>query len=103
MRMHPNIALNWLAIAVAVIAAFVFGFLWYGPLFGKTWAKLMGFDMSKKPDSKMMMRYMAFQLLATFLTTYVLAHSGQIWRPSVWGVGQDASNCTYGFFNGFFT
>lgn len=33
---------NWLAIVAAAVAAFVVGFLWYGPLFGKRWADAMG-------------------------------------------------------------
>ena len=34
--MHPTIHVNWLAVLVAVVASFFFGWLWYGPLFGKT-------------------------------------------------------------------
>jgi hypothetical protein len=32
--------LNWLAIAVATLAGFMVGGLWYGPLFGKEWMAL---------------------------------------------------------------
>ncbi len=39
-----------LNILIGGIALFIFGALWYTVLFGKLWAKLMGFDMS---DSKM--------------------------------------------------
>ncbi len=34
--------LNWWAILVATGAAFVLGFLWYGPLFGQAWLKALG-------------------------------------------------------------
>jgi len=34
--------LSYLAVIVAAIAQFFLGFLWYGPLFGKTWRSLMG-------------------------------------------------------------
>lgn len=34
--------LNWLAIAVAALAGFVTGGLWYGPLFGKAWMRAAG-------------------------------------------------------------
>jgi hypothetical protein len=34
--------LSYLAVIVAAIAQYVLGFLWYGPLFGKTWRSLMG-------------------------------------------------------------
>lgn len=101
--MHPHIALNWIGIVAAVVAAFVFGWIWYGPLFGRTWGKIMGFNMDKKPDMKSMRKGMILQLVGCFLTAYVLAHSNQVWRPSVWGVGADQSDCVYGFFGGFFT
>jgi hypothetical protein len=37
--------LNYPAIAVAAVADFILGFLWYSrPLFGKAWQKLVGFS-----------------------------------------------------------
>jgi hypothetical protein len=44
--------LNWLSIVIAVVAAQVLGFLWYGPLFGKQWMAAIGKtkeDMSGSP------------------------------------------------------
>lgn len=35
-------ALNWLAVVVSALSAFVIGGLWYGPLFGKAWQLLSG-------------------------------------------------------------
>ena len=35
-------SLNWLAIAVAAAAAFMFGGLWYGPIAGKQWMAANG-------------------------------------------------------------
>ncbi len=34
--------LNWWAILVATAAAFVLGFFWYGPVFGKAWLAALG-------------------------------------------------------------
>lgn len=34
--------LNWLAVVVAALAQMILGFLWYGPIFGKTWLAAMG-------------------------------------------------------------
>ena len=34
--------MNWIAIIVATAAAMVIGYLWYGPVFGKTWMALTG-------------------------------------------------------------
>ncbi len=69
--------LNYLAILLAVIAQFAIGFVWYGPLFGKTWGKIHGFDkLSKETQDKMMKEmgpYYGLQLLVTIITTIVLA------------------------------
>lgn len=35
-------AVNWLAVIVGTVLSMVLGFLWYGPLFGKLWLKLIG-------------------------------------------------------------
>lgn len=46
MHMH---SLNWLAILVAAVVSMILGFLWYSPLlFGKAWAREMGYDLSDK-------------------------------------------------------
>jgi hypothetical protein len=37
------ITINYLAVIAAAIAAVGVGVLWYGPLFGKEWMKLMGY------------------------------------------------------------
>jgi hypothetical protein len=34
--------INWLAVIVAALSSFPLGFIWYGPLFGKIWAPLVG-------------------------------------------------------------
>lgn len=100
---EPNIIINWMSVGGAMLAGFVLGGLWYGPLFGKKWASLMGINWDQKPDPKVMKRAFLLQIIGLFLTTYVLVHSNQIWRPSVWGVGEDQANYIYGFFGAFFT
>ena len=100
--MHPQIHVNFLAVIAAMIASMVIGFLWYGPIFGKSWMQEMKWPADHKPDPSVMRRAFILMIIGTFLTAYVMAHEVQIWRPSVWGVGSDASNATYGFFAGFF-
>lgn len=100
--MQPAININYLALLAAVAASFVFGWLWYGPLFGKKWASLMNMPIDAKPDPKVMMRGMALTLVGVYLTAYVMLHTGEVWRPSVWRAGPDAPPYVYGFFNGFF-
>lgn len=70
--------LNYLAILLAVVAQFAIGFLWYGPLFGKLWGQIHGFDkLSKETQQKMMKEmgpYYMLQLLVTIITTVILAY-----------------------------
>ena len=98
--MHPTIHVNWLAVLVAVVASFVFGWLWYGPLFGRKWAALMKMPADMKPDPKVMMRGMVLMVIGTFLTTYTLVFMSEIWRPSVWGGSGDLAAYVYGFLTG---
>ncbi len=37
-----SVSVNYLAVIVAAVAAFVLGAVWNGPLFGKTWAAARG-------------------------------------------------------------
>ncbi|MEK7357805.1 MAG: DUF1761 domain-containing protein [Bdellovibrionota bacterium] len=99
---QPQLILNPWAILAATVAAFMLGGLWYGPLFGKRWAGYMGMDMTKKPDAKVMKRAFILQAIGLLLTSFVMAHFNQSWRPSVWGAGTDAPPVIYGFFGGFF-
>ena len=38
---------NYLGLLLAAVVAMVVGYVWYGPLFGKTWMKLMGMKEAK--------------------------------------------------------
>ena len=40
---------DWLAVLVAAVSAFVLGGIWYGPLFKATWCREAGVDMEAKP------------------------------------------------------
>lgn len=100
---HPQIVVNWGGMAAAMVAAFFFGFLWYGPLFGKTWAGLMGMDFSKKPEPKVMQKALAIQVVGLFLTVYVLSYAIPVWRATVWNAGPDMANWQYGLCVGVLT
>jgi hypothetical protein len=98
--MHPTIHVSWVAVVAAVVASFVFGWLWYGPLFGKKWAALMKLPPGMKPDPKVMVRGMVLMVIGCFLTSYTLVFMSDIWRPSVWGGSGDAPGYVYGFLTG---
>ena len=63
---------NYLAVLVAAIAAYVVGFLWYGPVFGKKWMALMG--LSEKDKEKAKQKGMAKAYVATFVSMLVMAY-----------------------------
>jgi hypothetical protein len=74
----PSVTINYLAICAAGVASMVFGSLWYGPLFGKPWADMMGFRFDT-PEAKKEMQKKAIpgyigSFLGALLMAYVLAH-----------------------------
>lgn len=71
--------INYLAVAVATIATFIVGFIWYTPLFGKAWAIEMGFDMNRKPTSGEMTKGLVLNLIGNFFLAYVFAHNNEAW------------------------
>ena len=84
--MEPNIQLNMTAILIAVVANFIFGALWYMPLFGKAWAREMNIDMTgPKPPSSVMIKGMVIMVIGNFLMAYVFAHNIAVWNPLTWG------------------
>jgi hypothetical protein len=102
--MRPNIHLHWGAMLGAIALAFVFGGIWYGPLFGRTWARLAGFPADYKPKPHQIQLAMALQLVGTFLIVFCLTHDMQVWDPRTWGQPADAgSRFLFGLAGGFFT
>lgn len=85
--MQPDIHINYLAIIIAVIANFVLGFIWYTPLFGKIWAKELGFSMDQKPPAGALIKGMVFNLIGNFFLAFVLYHNMAVWNPLTWGYG----------------
>jgi hypothetical protein len=69
--------LNYLAIFVATVVQFIFGAIWYTPIFGKIWGKMHGFDTYSKEEQQKMMKkmgpYLALQFVMTLVTSFVLA------------------------------
>lgn len=62
---------NWLAVGVGTVVAFMLGWLWYSPkLFGKTWAAGVGVDLGAA--SGMPVAAMLMQLLSTFLLAWIV-------------------------------
>lgn len=103
MHTQPQININVLAIILSMVSGVVFGFLWYGPLLGKKWAHLMGFNSAQKPDSQKMRKALLLQIIGLFLSSYVLTHTIQVWQPKAWGLMESPfSSSGFGFMAAFF-
>jgi membrane protein insertase Oxa1/YidC/SpoIIIJ len=99
--MESSIHINFVAIAIAVVVNFVFGFIWYTPLFGKRWGLEMGFDMTQKPPAGALMKGMVVMVIGNFLTAWVLAHNMAAWTfvPDM----KDSNALANGIMAGVFT
>ncbi|HEV8354529.1 MAG TPA: DUF1761 domain-containing protein [bacterium] len=62
---------RWLPVIVAAVAQMVLGFIWYGPLFGKTWAGLMKMD-TTQADRSALTRIYAWSFVGSLVTAFVL-------------------------------
>ena len=66
--------INYLAVVVAVVAAFVVSSVWYSPfLFGKQWMELRGVNPGAIADTKMPAWKMLVELVRELVVAYVLA------------------------------
>jgi hypothetical protein len=61
---------NWLAVAVGAVLAYLLGYLWYSPkLFGKKWAEGVGL---KSAPENLPVAAMTMQAIGTFLLAWVV-------------------------------
>lgn len=69
------VPINFVAILVCGMAAMVVGFLWYGPLFGKEWMKLVGMTEKKMAQAKDEMgKTYGASFVSALVMAYTLAH-----------------------------
>ncbi len=75
-----TMGVNWIAVIVGAVVAFLLGWLWYSPkLFGTKWAE--GARVSMAEGSEMPMGALGIQAVATFLLSWVVgvtAVAGQL-------------------------
>ncbi|MDB5188209.1 MAG: hypothetical protein JWO50_729 [Candidatus Kaiserbacteria bacterium] len=64
-------ALPYMAILIATVLQFIFGAIWYGPIFGKMWGTMHGFEKHTPEEQKEMMKGMWKLLVGQFLVTIV--------------------------------
>lgn len=68
--------MNIILILAVAILNFILGMVWYGPIFGKAWARVMGVSVPTKEEKNAMMKKMrgpmVLTLVGNFLTSFVL-------------------------------
>lgn len=68
------VSINYWAVLVSAFSAFVVGWIWYGPLFGKLWMKLNGFTEEEMKEGTLPMSVMmGVNYIATFLAAFAIA------------------------------
>ncbi|MCI0542311.1 DUF1761 domain-containing protein [bacterium] len=97
-----EVPINYLAVLVAAIANMVVGFLWYGPLFGKPWADMMGLKFDS-PEAKMAMQKKALpsyaaSFVGALIMACVLAHL-LVYSSSYMGVSGVSAGLSAGFWS----
>jgi hypothetical protein len=66
--------INYWAVLVSACSAFIIGWIWYGPLFGKLWMKLNGFtEEGLKEGGMSMPAMMLLNYVATALAALAIA------------------------------
>lgn len=68
----PEVTINWWAILAATAVAMAIGSVWYGPLFGDKWLKLV--HLTKKETAKDWKTPMLAMLIFAFIQSFVVAH-----------------------------
>jgi len=101
--MSPDI--NYWAVLVAAVVNMVVGFMWFGPLFGKTWIKLAGLNyehLAEGAKSGMGKKYF-IAFVGSFLIALMLDHA-IIFSGAYLGIAGVLSGVNAGFWNwlGFF-
>ena len=96
----PAIPINYLAVLVAAVASMALGFVWYGPLFGQYWIRLMGWSEAEVAEgrTKSMAKSYALMFVGSLVMAYVLSHA-LIFAAAY----LNASGVSAGFMAGFWT
>lgn len=65
--------INYLAVLACGVAALVIGSIWYGPLFGKAWMRIMGVENMSEEQKQSMKKGMWMMYLAQFILSLITA------------------------------
>lgn len=80
------IVINYWAVLLCGVLSMVLGGVWYGPLFGKKWCKIVGATAADMAERKKMQKkagpLYAIQFILTLFQAYVLAHYIASWQQT---------------------
>lgn len=84
------ISINFVAVLVAAVVAFILGFLFHGPISGKLWMKLANITPTGNEKFKDMISQMVWNLVVNIITAsvmamiFVLVFSSPLMGPATW-------------------
>ncbi len=64
---------SWLPLIIAILLPMILGSLWYGPIFGKIWMKMMGLTQEQIKETLNPAKSYGGSLVGSVLTAYVLS------------------------------
>lgn len=101
-----ELKLSYTAIAVATIANFFVGFLWYSVIFKKPWMEEMKIPADMKAPAGMMVKSLLMNVIGCFFIAFVFAHNTAAWSfvPDIQTMSPAAQIGSAAFFTwlGFF-
>lgn len=72
-----TIVVNYVAVLACGIISMILGSLWYGPLFGKPWMRMMGISKGEMTPAvkKAMMKSYTLMFIGSLVTAFVLSNT----------------------------
>ncbi|HUR68783.1 MAG TPA: DUF1761 domain-containing protein [Candidatus Thermoplasmatota archaeon] len=77
-------SMNWLGLALAVLANMVIGFLWYARFTptGKIWMRDLGVPADAQPTGAQMARGLILMVIGAFFMMFVFAHTNAVYQDA---------------------
>ena len=94
-----DVPVNYLAVLVAAVAVWGIGWVWYGPLFGKQWARWTGMSPDRAKKHMKPMVSMLLGLGTMYLVALVLSHLITLLGSETW---EAAKQVAFWVWLGFF-
>jgi hypothetical protein len=69
-----SVSVSWLGIFLAVVAAMVIGSIWYGPIFGKKWMKILKLKRGESSPTGPMLIMLALSIIQAFVVAHFIVY-----------------------------